>query len=390
MLPRKSLVVRYVFCGAIVTTVLFLWASGPESSSHISTWRKLVEGFEMIGVNETQLRIEFETLKEQVNSSYTADNKTLEDIYRYVQELKKQLPANPHNFKYIINPKDICHGKEVFLLVYVHSAPDHYKKRTAIRETWGNPKNFPHLTYKVVFLMGRPKDKAVQDAIQLESETYNDIVQETFIDSYRNLTYKAIEGLKWISHNCNHAKFILKSDDDIFVNIFNLVAHLESIYDFRGRNIKGFLLCLVWYRMKVIRDPKSKWYIPKSEFSEDFFPTYCSGSAYVMSSDVVTGMYNASMDTPFFWVDDFYITGLLASKVKVVHEKFNSVYTLGPSTFLEKFTEPNKWRTLVFGHVHNLNHMHQVWKNILVDRKIIIEGSNVNSSNNVTVKQKPS
>ena len=128
------------------------------------------------------------------------------------------------------------------------------------------------------------------------------------------------------------------------------------------------LLCLVWYHMKVVRDPKSKWYIPRSEFPEDFFPTYCSGSAFVFTPDVARDMYNASLHTPFFWVDDFYVTGLLAKNVGVQHTKFNSVYVLGPSVFLERFTEENKWRTLVFGHVHNLNHVFHVWKMILRDR----------------------
>lgn len=336
----------------------------------MSPWRRLVQGIEMIGVNETQLRLEFEQLKGEVNASYTAGNKTLEELFRYVQIMKRQLPANPHNFKYIINPREVCRGKDVFLLVYVHSSPDHHKKRTAIRETWGNPQYFPDSVIKVVFLLGVPNDKGVQEALQLESDTYADIVQENFVDSYRNLTYKAIEGLKWITSNCRHAKFILKSDDDIFVNMFNLVGHLKSMLEFRGGEMSRLLLCLVWYRMKVIRDPKSKWFIPKSEFQEDYFPTYCSGSAYIMTSDVVADMYNASLKTPFFWVDDFYITGLLASKIDVKHEKFNSVYILGPSVFLDRFTETNKWRTLVFGHVHNLNHAHTVWKNILEDRRI--------------------
>ena len=328
----------------------------------------------MIGLNETQLRLEFAKLKVQVNATYTTENKTVEEIFRYVKAMKRRVPVNPHYFKYTINPKHICQGKEVFLLSYIHSAPAHHKKRTAIRDTWGNAKNFDDLRVRVVFLMGRPKDTATQEALQLESDTYGDIVQEDFIDSYRNLTYKAIMGLKWISNNCKHAQFILKTDDDIFVNIFNLVSHLRSL-TVHKQPIHNLLLCLVWYKMKVIRDPKSKWYLSKSEFRDDFFPTYCSGSAYVMSTDVVVRMYNASLQTPFFWVDDFYITGLLARKLNIEHHKFNSVYVLGPSVFYEKFTEGNKWRTLVFGHVHNLNQMQGVWKRILAERKGVQKSS---------------
>ena len=208
----------------------------------------------------------------------------------------------------------------------------------------------------------------MQEAVAMESDLYGDIVQENFVDSYRNLTYKGIMGLKWVSRNCKRVRFVLKADDDIFVNIFNVMNHLESIAQFEGAQEK-MILCLVWYRMKVVRDPKSKWYIPRSEFYPDYFPTYCSGSAFMMSGDVIPAMYEASFKTPFFWVDDYYVTGLLAHEVGVTHRRFNSVYSLSPKTFLDKFSEETKWRTLTFGHVHNLNWWYEVWERVLADRK---------------------
>jgi beta-1,3-galactosyltransferase 1 len=284
--------------------------------------------------------------------------------------MRQKLPVNPHRFQFILKPTKVCgQNEDIFLLSYIHTAPDHHKQRMAIRQSWGNPRNFDNeIAFRIVFLMGKPTDKTVQEAVQLESDMYGDIVQENFIDSYRNLTYKAIMGLRWISNYCPQAKYILKTDDDIFVNIFNVVAHLRSVTDHEGYQ-RNMIQCLVWSRMKVVREPRSKWYIPKSEFADEFFPTYCSGSAYMFSGDVIPKMYNASFDTPFFWVDDFYITGLLASKVNATYVRFNSVYSLAPSTFLEKFTEENKWRTLTFGHVHNLNWWFDVWNKVLVERR---------------------
>ena len=40
-----------------------------------------------------------------------------------------------------------------------------------------------------------------------------------FQDIYYNLTLKTVMGLKWTSIYCNQAKYIMKTDDDIFVNI---------------------------------------------------------------------------------------------------------------------------------------------------------------------------
>ena len=73
MLPRRSLVVKYAFCTAVVTTVLLLWISSPDggyTENNLSPWRRIVQGIEMIGLNETRLRIEFEELKNQVRLEY--------------------------------------------------------------------------------------------------------------------------------------------------------------------------------------------------------------------------------------------------------------------------------------------------------------------------------
>ena len=65
--------------------------------------------------------------------------------------------------------------------------------------------------------------------------------------------------------------------------------------------------------MIVMRDPKSKWYISKKERLSEAFPPYCSGSAFILSSDLVPDMLAQSTRKPFFWVDDYYITGSLTN-----------------------------------------------------------------------------
>ena len=141
--------------------------------------------------------------------------------------------VNHHNFEYILNPKfDVCgNGSDnVFLLIYVHSSPENYKRRIAIRETWAKRSIFDDI--RIVFMLGKGmKTKRIDDQgiITLESNTYNDIVQENFQDSYRNLTFKGIMAMKWIAEYCNHTEFILKTDDDIITNTFKLLRYLKSL-----------------------------------------------------------------------------------------------------------------------------------------------------------------
>jgi beta-1,3-galactosyltransferase 1 len=134
-------------------------------------------------------------------------------------------------------------------------------------------------------------------AIEYENEIYQDIVQEDFIDSYKNLTYKGIMALKWISIYCSKIKYILKVDDDIVVNTFTLINHLKFL-DKNNLNKHSTILCLLWQAMGVMRDrldryrkrkelfffcSKSKWYLSKEDFPLDKFPPYCSGSGKIFN-----------------------------------------------------------------------------------------------------------
>jgi len=371
MLPRKSAVLRYLVF-AVISVIGFLWL---VSDNHFRRSDSVdVLDDELTSANESELfqefhkmRLEYGTDGLSLFSLPSSRNYSLSELRLQVFRMRLNRPKNPHPFHYTMNPSSMCSG-DIFLLVYVHSAPAHFKQRMSIRETWGNVKNFQDIVIKVIFLCGMiPTDegRSVQDALLLESDMYGDIAQEDFVDSYRNLTYKAIMGLKWVSSYCMHAKFLLKSDDDIFVNIFSLVRHLQQISVER----KKLLLCLVWYQMKVMRNPRSKWYLSPTEYPSDYFPTYCSGSAFIMSPDVASAMFNASFRIPFFWVDDFYVTGLLAEEVGVTHQNFNSVYMLTPRAFLQKFTEPNVSLTLVIGHVHSLNSLKIVWNSVLAQER---------------------
>jgi len=59
-----------------------------------------------------------------------------------------------------------------------------------------------------------------------------------------------------------------------------------------------------------------KWCVKRSELrGRTRFPQYCAGIGYTLSSALLGLLYNASTTTPFFWIDDVYVTGLLAKKL---------------------------------------------------------------------------
>ena len=123
----------------------------------------------------------------------------------------------------------------------------------------------------------------------------------------RNLTYKAIAALRWIAIHCKRVDYILKADDDIFVNIFNLQ---RRIFELHSTSIRSrLLLCRVWSRAPVAR--YGKWAISHGELPVKVYPNYCAGLAYIQTADVARALYRMSLRISFFWIDDVYVTGLL-------------------------------------------------------------------------------
>ncbi|KAJ8950405.1 hypothetical protein NQ314_007945 [Rhamnusium bicolor] len=117
-------------------------------------------------------------------------------------------------------------GKNIKLLIAVTSAPSHESARLAVRETWG------HFAIRkdiaIAFMLGATSNKTLNDKIDKEQELYGDIIRGKFIDTYDNLTLKTISMLEWVDNYCPKASFVLKTDDDMFINVSRLLAFIAK------------------------------------------------------------------------------------------------------------------------------------------------------------------
>jgi len=137
------------------------------------------------------------------------------------------------------------------LFIAIFSAPNNFEKRQIIRETWLRHVTDLHYTRGLLdvvgysFVVGQTTDQSVQSKIEKESKNNADILQVEMNDSYHNLTRKVVAILNWVNSNCPRADFVLKVDDDVYVNVRNLatvLAHLSpteiSVYGKQiGNNI---------------------------------------------------------------------------------------------------------------------------------------------------------
>jgi len=205
-----------------------------------------------------------------------------------------------------------CDGSSsMLLLVLVSTAPGHAEHRRTIRETWGSG------FHRVLFLLGAVESRDAQAKLEEENRTYRDIVQGSFLDSYRNMTYKHVMALKWTAYYCPGARYLLKTDDDVFVNPPALLEFLSQ--DLSPRGGRRLILCENFTLKHVQRSLKSKWRVTPEEYPGNTYPPSCQGWIVLYSADVVFLLYGEAQRTKFFWIDDIHVTGTLAARAGLTH-----------------------------------------------------------------------
>ncbi|NWU70488.1 B3GT5 galactosyltransferase, partial [Pterocles burchelli] len=78
-----------------------------------------------------------------------------------------------------------------------------------------------------------------------------------------------------------------------------------------------------------IRKIKSKWYVSREEYPGNTYPPFCSGTGYVLSTDVASQIYSVSESVPFIKLEDVFI-GLCLDKLKIHPEELHSEQTFFP------------------------------------------------------------
>ena len=252
-----------------------------------------------------------ETTKESQNISDQREkhDKKQTVIEGSVTEIRETLCDGcfPHPFDFVINNKHICTiqepGLNIDLFIMIFTCHENFENRQAIRQTWLSITKENTANVRYVFLLGKVENKALTRQIARESEVYKDIIEEDFYDSYRNQTIKTIMGFKWAVQYCREAKFVMKADDDTFVNVENLLTYIRT----SGKNEPTQMIgsCRI---DGPIRDPTSKWHATVEEYREPLYPWHCSGTGYLTTFTMVEKMYNVSPNVPYFWLEDIYVS----------------------------------------------------------------------------------
>ncbi|XP_013410705.1 beta-1,3-galactosyltransferase 5-like [Lingula anatina] len=270
-------------------------------------------------------------------------------------------------YQYLMNIEKVCaksNVRDLFLIVLVLSRPDGFKRRHLVRTTWGSPKTVNGTEIRTVYILGGSNNTNTQQKLQEEQAQYGDLVQIDFRDSYDNLTVKTVMGLRWASTFCPRAKFVMKTDDDMFVNYMLLVQYLKDLTPqdqelLYAGSINGNL-----HPVRVAEYvSEKKWVVPVEEYPDEDYPPYCSGGAYVLSGRAAKSIYETSKTTPFFRMEDVFV-GICANKTRIYPTDY-----IGFSSSWFAYSDC-RFRFLITAHDSSVkNFIKNVWKRVNSERK---------------------
>lgn len=225
-------------------------------------------------------------------------------------------------------------------IIVVLSTRNHFNNRQLIRQTYGSIKTANNVTIlAIAFLLGNSQDVDLIESIRLQAEIdqFNDIIVGDFVDSYRNLSRKTIMGYEWVTTHCRETQFIVKTDDDVLVNIFQLTKEIDSWSEADVASSK--IWCMIDRNEPTVKIPNSRFYASPVDFPDGTFPEHCEGMGYVTSIGVIDRIVDEitkSFPGRICTHEDVFITGIVPQYV-------NARRTVDP---IERVDRKREWRSI--------------------------------------------
>ena len=273
---------------------------------------------------------------------------------------RKSEKVNPYTHSNMINEQSLCYtdvtGKPKpapKLLFLVLSSPENADNRKFIRRTWGKSVTYSKFNVQTVFLCGKSLNPEHNNQLAQESQIYHDIIQDDFDDTYFNLTYKTLMGLRWSGKYCAVAPYVMKTDDDMILNVdlIFLTAQIMS------GDADGVLMGFRYRRAPVKRN--GRWAVTEEQYPFGIYPDYTAGVGYLMSRDVAATLTFAAEYVPLFPMEDVYVTGILPQITGIhIHNANNFPRWLARSSDKLNFHNGN----LIGVHKMTLAEKYSAWK----------------------------
>lgn len=260
------------------------------------------------------------TNEEELESRRRVHSWSTNDIrstkYSRLKNVRSQCSQMTFSFaSHVTQPTLSSNNTRIFLLILITSGVGklYSERRNSVRKTWGNKSiKSGWRNWELAFVIGKALGAQQSEEIRQEAAVFKDILVLNMTDSYNNLVIKIMSELLWTWIYVD-PRFILKADDDVYVHIPRLLSWLDNYANnnFAGDKLYGGF---VIGDGEVKREERWKNRVARDCLAKDYYPPYCTGAFYVLSTDVLPSIFEAVEKKPAFPVEDAYM-GILAQEI---------------------------------------------------------------------------
>ncbi|XP_071608879.1 UDP-GalNAc:beta-1,3-N-acetylgalactosaminyltransferase 1 [Heliangelus exortis] len=272
-------------------------------------------------------------------------------------------PVHKQNYLFTLREHQECKDINPFLVILVSSHPRDVRSRQAIRITWGSQNFWWGHRVLTLFLLGEDTARENNPAalsVEDESILYGDIIRQDFLDTYDNLTLKTIMGFRWVTEFCPNTRFLMKTDNDVFINTPNLIKFLLKL-----NSSENFFTGYPFRENFAHRGFYQKTYISYAEYPFRLYPPYCSGMGYILDAKLVLRIYDLMSHIKPIKFEDVYV-GICLSILKV-----NISIPEENKFFLYKINfDACKYRQLIAVHGMTSSEIIRFWQDLSSDTSV--------------------
>ncbi|KDD74010.1 hypothetical protein H632_c1655p0, partial [Helicosporidium sp. ATCC 50920] len=172
----------------------------------------------------------------------------------------------------------------LFLFVGILSGRGYRHRRLAVREAWANRAQIPGVVTSKFVLS---EDERTPQVMK-EVDNYGDVVFVHEKTNYKSILYKTYF-VRVLEYAVRHydVKFVLKTDDDAFVNVPPMVAQLRAMCESPDCEHERLYMGRMARHSEVLLAAGHKW--NNAAFHDhtglSVYPNYMMGGGYVLSGD---------------------------------------------------------------------------------------------------------
>ena len=149
--------------------------------------------------------------------------------------------------------------------------------------------------------MGLSDNETVTETVIDESDKHSDVIVNNITDLYENLSLKTISAFNWMTEFCDQSAFLLKVDDDMFVQVERLLEMVKNLLEKESN--PRMILGNISRGWKPVRNPQSKYLITEAQYPGENYPDFATGPSYLVSQQALKDIVSAAMDQKYIHLD---------------------------------------------------------------------------------------